>query len=105
MITCLREVDRDELLRYIGNERGRCLYMFMDIIKFGLENSEISVWAQRIGGRIIALIMKYHNGLHVYAKQEDVIWSEILDLIKQLRPALICGEKRIVQCLSANLPQ
>lgn len=105
MITRLTELDKAEVFQYIGDERGKCLYMYLDILKFGLNIAEVSVWAQRVNHKIVALMMKYHNGFHIYAKRGDVICNEIIDLIKRLHPSLICGEKRMVQLLTPSLPE
>ena len=105
MIIRLTESGKPEVFRFIGDERGRCLYMYMDILKFGLDSSEITVWAQRVDGEIAALMMKYHNGFHIYAKRPDIESGEIADLIRQIDPGLICGEGPVIQSLSSALPE
>ena len=105
MIVHLTESEKPDVLRYIGDERGRCLYMYMDILKFGLNSPEVSVWAQQADGEIAALMMKYHNGFHVYAKRTDADFGETAGLIRQIKPGLVCGEGPVVQSLSAALPE
>lgn len=105
MIVRLTESDRQEVLRHIGDERGRCLYLYMDILKFGLNSPEVAVWAQRIDGEIAALMLKYHNGFHIYARKTDFDSGEMADLIRRIAPGLVCGEVSVLQSLSSALPE
>lgn len=105
MIVRLTEPEKQDVLRYIGDERGRCLYMYMDILKFGLDGPEVAVWAQRTDGETAALMMKYHNGFHIYAKTSDVDYGEMAGLIRRVGPGLVCGEGHVIQSLSPSLPE
>jgi len=104
MLAMADKEDRAEILRYLGEEKGKCLYMYMDILKFGLGHPEIDVWVQRNGCDILAVMMRYHNGLHIYARDAGCLSNEIVDLIKRERPTMICGEKYIVQGIADELP-
>ena len=104
MIVRLTESGKQDVLRYIGDERGRCLYLYMDIVNFGLSGSEVAAWAQRVDGEIAALMLKYHNGFHIYARNTDVDPGEMADLIRRINPGLACGEGPVIQSLSSLLP-
>ena len=105
MIFPVGQEDRSEALRYIGDERGKCLYMYMDICKFGIDTSEISVWMQKKNDMITALMMQYHNGFHIYSRDDNYIADEIAGLIENQRPTMICGTKKTIEDLSPRLPE
>lgn len=104
MIFPLSQEKQGEALRYIGDERGKCLYMYMDICKFGMNTSEISVWMQKRTDVITALMMQYHNGFHIYSRDDNFIIGEIVDLIENQMPTMICGTKRTIEDLAPGLP-
>jgi len=104
MLALADKEDREELLRCLGEEKGKCLYMYMDILKFGLGHPEISVWVQRDGFGMSAVAMRYHNGFHIYARGAEYMPGEIVDLIRRERPTMICGEKHVVQGIADGLP-
>lgn len=103
MLAMADKKDCAEILRYLGEEKGKCLYMYMDILKFGLGHPEINVWLQRNGCDMSAVMMRYHNGLHIYARGAGYVPDEIVDLIKRERPTMICGEKHVVQGIADAL--
>lgn len=105
MILPVSREEQSEVLRYIGAERGKCLYMYMDICKFGIGTPEISVWMQKRSGEIVSLMMQYHNGFHIYSRNDNCIVDEIVDLISTQTPTMICGTKKIIECLAARLPE
>ncbi|MBP5543938.1 MAG: GNAT family N-acetyltransferase [Kiritimatiellae bacterium] len=105
MIKLAKADNLPQILDYIGNERGKCLYLYMDILKYGIGHPEIQVWMQQDNGGTVALAMRYRNGIHVYSAGNNYVPGEIVDLIRQVNPTMVCGEKTFVQTLSKGLPE
>ena len=61
MINKCSEKDIKRILAYIGNDYGKCLYMFVDIKKYGVDKDFFSLWtSESENGNIRALVSKYH---------------------------------------------
>lgn len=91
----------NEIIDYIGAEYGKCLYIYLDICRYGLEQSFLKAWkCIDEESNITAVIMKYHTGLHVFSRKKNCDFNEIVELIKTEKPNMVCGEKEcIIQML------
>ena len=94
---------KDEALRYIGNDYGKCLYLYIDLIKYGLENENINMWCQKKEGKIQALVFSYYNGAHVFSKDEVFDAEDVADCLKKLEPAMICGMETVIDKVHGHM--
>ena len=68
--------DREEILSYIGKEYGKCLYLYVDLMKYGFDNPNVRLWLQKNAeGRNTALVLQYYTGMHVFSRDGDRIWE------------------------------
>ena len=91
MIIECDENNIDNAFNYIGNDYEKCLYMYIDLVKYGLENENFSVWIQYNENEICALISQYYNGIQIYSKDYNLIVDETIDFIKEKDPDIITG--------------
>lgn len=82
---------------YIQDNYYKCLYLYLDLIQYGCEKNNIDVWIQTINNDIVAVILKYYTGMHIFSKQYNYEMTEISKLIKNTKPTMICGEKKIIE--------
>jgi hypothetical protein len=92
-----------EILNYIGNDFHRCLYLYLDLIKYGCENPNINVWIQKDDNAIKATILKYYTGMHVFSREYNIDFEEIKELIQMEKPSMICGEPETIDKLNNGL--
>lgn len=45
--------DINEIYDYIGNDYQNCLYTYIDLVKYGLNNENFNVWIQLKNGRFV----------------------------------------------------
>lgn len=81
---------------YIGDEYYKCLYLYLDLIQYECEAENVKVWIQTQNANVVAVILKYYTGMHIYSKEHDYQKPEILELIENEKPAMICGEKQTI---------
>lgn len=92
------EKENNEILDYIGNDYAKCLYLYLDYNKYGILNKNIKFWIQfDCNNNISSIILLYYNGMHVYSKNHNIIYDEIIKLINKEKPSVICGEKYIIK--------
>ena len=93
MIVKCTQKNLQDILDYIGQDYGQCLYLYIDLLKYGFENENINVWYQRQDERIVALVLQYYTGTHVFSRQSVFDVMEIVSLLKEINPSMICGMK------------
>lgn len=103
MIKCNKENEK-EILEYIGKDYGQCLYLYMDLLKYGFENENIHVWLQKKDEKITALVLQYYTGVHVFSKERDLDVLDVVELLKEIKPTLICGMKWTLEKIEGYLP-
>lgn len=92
MIKCNSENSKD-ILEYIGTSYGECLYLYIDFLKYGFENENVNVWYQKKEGKIVALVLQYYTGIHVFSKGRNFDVEDVVSLLKEISPSMICGMK------------
>ena len=104
IIQCKNE-DIETVFDYIGEDYGKCLYIFIDLKKFGLDDENFDVWIQyNKEGAICAIISEYFGGIQIYSREENLILEEIADFIKEKATHVLFAIKPIIDRLKPFLP-
>ncbi|MBE6499011.1 MAG: GNAT family N-acetyltransferase [Methanobrevibacter thaueri] len=102
----LKKVEKTEeklIKNYIGTEYHKCLYLYLDLIKYGLNNENLKFWLNIHNHETKGVILKYYSGMHIFSKNHDCNLNEIIELITEENPTIICAEKKIIEKLSKQL--
>ena len=67
IIKCGRN-DEQRVLSYIGPDYSRCLYLYLNLQKYGIDSDIIEVYCQEEGNKMTAVMLKYYSCLHLYSK-------------------------------------
>lgn len=59
LVTEQRELE--EVLNCLKQDIPNCLYIYIDLKKYGLENPHITLWISRKDGKLNLVVMKYHD--------------------------------------------
>ena len=103
MLLC-HENDLDDILNYIGNRYGECLYLYLDMLKYGFDNENVNLWCQKSNNIIQLIVLQYYTGMHVFSKNlEKIDFNDLLNLIESRNPTMICGMGPIIKELSKSL--
>lgn len=98
--------DIDKLLDYIGNDYGKCAYLYIDLVKYGIDNENIDVWCQEDeGGVISAVLLRYYNGMHLYSKEANYDSESVAEIVCGIMPAMLCGMRETVKHLESYLKE
>lgn len=78
MITrCLKD-DESKIISYIGQDFSSCLYLYLDLLKYGIESNTASVYLQTKDDEIEALLLKYYSCLHIYSRNNTFDAEELV---------------------------
>lgn len=91
MIKQCNEHEKQVILDYIGNDYHRCLYLYLDIIKYGCSSDMTRTWIQLLHGEVSAVILAYHTAFHIFSKKNNYDPREIDDLVSYVKPTIING--------------
>lgn len=104
MIVKANESNLNEIYEYIGKDFCRCVYLYLDLKKFGCSNENVNTWIQYDKNcNILCVILKYYTGMHIYSKSKNIIKEEIERLIDTTNPTMICGETQVLNKLNISL--
>lgn len=97
------EQDKSIILDYLAKEEEKCLYMYADIERYGLDKPFLTVWYDEDNLGIRMVVMKYHNSFQVYSSRgfDDLNW--VVDLVNAEKPYGISARKEIAQALANRL--
>lgn len=99
----MHEVTKDKeikgILAYIKEDMANCLYIYIDLKQYGLDNENMKVWADKDGEIIRLVIMKYHDGFQLYSRQDNWDQKGLVALIQQYKPERISGNEKVIRAL------
>ena len=91
--------DKDIITEYIGNNYNKCLYLYLDFVKYGFDNNAIKIWLDMENDEINCVALKYYSGMHVFSKNKNCNYDEIKNIIIEENPSIICAEKFLIENL------
>lgn len=103
MIKICNKEDSNTIDNYIDSNYEKCLYLYLNYKKYGLVSNDICMYMQYNDEILIALILKYHDCIHIYSKFKDCNYNEICDFISKVKPKVICAESEIIKKLELLL--
>lgn len=104
IIDCLENSYQKIIEEYIGDNYYKCLYLYLDLKKYGFSNTNINTWMQvKDNKEITTVILMYYTGMHVFSLKHDYDVQELCEFIREEKPAIICGEKVIISNIYNNL--
>ena len=93
MIIRCQSDDRDDILSYMGTDYGKCLYLYLDLMQFGFDSPEVSVWKEEAAdGRIVAIALVYHTTAHLFSREGEVDSGAWAELLRRMGVRLACAE-------------
>ena len=104
MIVKCQENDLKSVFEYIGNDYGNCLYIYIDLKKYGLNNKDFNVWYQmNADNEIHAVITEYYKGIQIYSRYNDFVFEEIADFLKDKNASLVFARKETADIIKEYL--
>ena len=103
MIVRCNQKDENKIVSYIGNNHPRCLYLFLDLKKYGLVSDSVEVYVQIRRESIESVLLKYYSCLHVYSENNSFDAEELAAFIEQRQFTIIYSHEATSRCIYASL--
>lgn len=91
--------DIEKILYYLRNHLADCLYLYIDIMNYGIATENMQVWIEGEGKEIDLIVMKYHDSFQIYSHKETPDIMVILELLRKYPVAMISGTRAIIEKL------
>ncbi len=91
--------DRERILQYLQNHLSDCLYLYIDIMNYGIAAENMQVWIEEKREEIELIVMKYHDSFQIYSHKETPNITVILELLRKYPVAMISGTRAIIEKL------
>lgn len=101
MRLCDNEHMYQSIMEYILPRCSKCLYIYLDLMRYGIKNEDVRAWADDYED-ISTVAMRYHNGMHICADR-DANYCDLANLISAERPAIVLGERKTIDRLSMEI--
>ena len=85
--------DKAKIISYIGKDYSRCLYLYMNYMKYGIESDTISVYLQEDKEGIQAIYLVYYSCIHVFSRQKMFSLQELNSFLNERTFSMIYCEK------------
>lgn len=97
------QTDLPAILTYLKRYVHDCLYMYIDIKKYGLENPNMKVWIDSDENGINLVVMKYHTGLNIFSDKESWNIEQVLNILEENKILSIHGPKPMIEKIEKEL--
>lgn len=97
MIVKCQKNDEQIVESYIGKEYYKCLYLYMNLQRYGIGSQAIDVYMDKRENEIKAVYLFYFSCVHVYSKDNDFSVLELKELIKDHPTKMIYCEKNTAE--------
>jgi predicted GNAT family acetyltransferase len=87
------------VLEYLGKDVENCIYLYIDISVYGVDNPNMKVWVDESDEGIRLVAMQYHNGFQVYADSNDFDAVEVADLFMNSDAGMLSARESIINIL------
>lgn len=87
------------ILSYVDGSYYKCLYLYLNIQKYGCSSDTTQTWKQTIDGEVTSVMLAYHSALHIYSKSLDFDVQELVNFILKRNPTIVCATAELIRLL------
>ena len=91
--------DQGAILDYLKKAVTECIYMYIDILNYGVVSENLAVWLQEQSGQIELVVMKYFDSFQIYSHKRGIDVEPVLDLLKEYPVTMVSARRDIIEQL------
>lgn len=97
MMIRLKENERQDVIDFLSRNYIKNIYLYIDILMYGLNNDYIKIWVQRNNKSTKKIVLKYYDSFQLYVDDpESSDFNDIYKLVLEHRPTVISGEAGVI---------
>ena len=78
--------DMPAILSFLKDDVINCLYMYINLKVYGLDNPNMPVWVEERDGKLNTVVIRYYMALRVYCRVEDDTAFESVRALAEQQP-------------------
>lgn len=104
MIHNCKKENEQTIVSYIGSDYPRCLYLYLNLLKYGTDSEVIQVYYQTNNDEITAVMLKYYSCLHLYSRSSAFDAEEIASFFIEGGYTMLYCTAELAQKVYSELP-
>lgn len=92
-----------DILEYLEKDLVNCLYLYGDIVRYGIHDPNMTVWYSEKNGDLNCVIMKYFQGSHVFSLNNDYDIDEVVQHLNDIDVDRISSNGEIIRELHKRM--
>lgn len=105
MIIKCKKSDEGKIISYIGKKYSSCLYLYLNLKKYGVESDVIGVYIQQDEAKITAVMLKYYLCMHIFSNANDFDTKELASFFCEASCSMIYCTQKTAELIYAALPK
>lgn len=94
--------DKEAIINVLRKDIRSNAYLYIDIVKYGLDNEFVKVWVNSKGyGELKQIVLQYYNTMQLYVQGGEL--TGIIDLIVERRPDMISGRADVIRQIHSDV--
>lgn len=93
------EQDRARILQYLRGNMKDCIYLYIDIMNYGVSSEHMKVWIEEDADELSLVVMKYYDSFQVYSHLATCNTAAIMALLKQYPVTMVSARRDIIEQL------
>lgn len=94
------ERDTERILEYLRGGLQDCVYLYIDIMNYGIATENMKVWFVEEENSINLVVMKYYDSMQIYSETDEFDVRAIQELLEQYPVAMVSGKKTMIEQLA-----
>ncbi len=100
MLKLADKKDLDNIVSYLKQDIADCVYLYIDITVYGLDNPNMKVWYDNDdNGDVTLVVMKYYDSFQLYTDKEEYDTNAVNELIEKYKVSMVSGNCKMIRKL------
>lgn len=91
--------DQKAILEYLKKAVAECIYMYIDILNYGVASENMTVWLQEQDGQVELVVMKYFDSFQIYSHSKKIDVEQVTALLREHPVTMISARRDIIEQL------
>lgn len=94
--------DQSRILNYLKSELQDCIYLYIDIMNYGVQGENMKVWLEEEQDEILFVAMKYYDSFQLYGRRDGWSIEALCKLLEENPVAMISARRDILERLEGH---
>ena len=91
--------DINKIILFLKENVEHCIYIYIDIVKYGVEHSDIKLWYSETNKEINGVVMKYYDSFQLFFVDVEQDKQEICRILEENPVKTISGNEELIKAI------